>query len=221
MYAIVEIAGQQFKVAKDQRIFVHRLQGNEGDKVEFNNVLLIDNGGKVNVGAPAVEGAFVKAQIERHVQGDKVIVFKKKRRKGYQKSNGHRQKFTEITISDILASGGKKVAAPKKEEAKKAAPKKEETKAAPKAAAKKSEGDDLTKIEGVGPAIMKAMAEGGLTTFAEVAKSTPEAIKEILSSNSRLAGKDPSTWCQQAELAAAGKWDELKTLQDQLNGGKA
>jgi large subunit ribosomal protein L21 len=229
MYAIVEIAGQQFKVAKDQRIFVHRLQGNEGDKVEFNNVLLIDNGGKVNVGAPAVEGAFVKAQIERHVQGDKVIVFKKKRRKGYQKSNGHRQKFTEITISDILASGGKKVAAaPKKEAAKKAAPKKGETKAAapkaaatPKAAAKTTKGDDLTKIEGVGPAIMKALAEGGLTTYAEVAKSTPEAIKEILSTNSRLAGKDPSTWCQQAELAAAGKWDELKTLQDQLNGGKA
>jgi large subunit ribosomal protein L21 len=228
MYAIVEIAGQQFKVAKDQRIFVHRLQGNEGDKVEFNNVLLIDNGGKVNVGAPAIEGAHVKAQIERHVQGDKVIVFKKKRRKGYQKSNGHRQKFTEITISDILASGGKKVAAtPKKEAVKKEAPKKEEAKAvtpkaaAPKAAAKKTEGDDLTKIEGVGPAIMKALAEGGLTTYAEVAKSTPEAIKEILSTNSRLAGKDPSTWCQQAELAAAGKWDELKTLQDQLNGGKA
>lgn len=126
MYAIVEIAGQQFKVAKDQRLFVHRLEGKEGDKVEFDQVLLIDNGGNVNVGAPAVAGALVKATIERHVQGDKVIVFKKKRRKGYQKSNGHRQKFTEILIADILASGAKKAAAPKAEKATEA---KEEAKA--------------------------------------------------------------------------------------------
>lgn len=117
MYAIVEIAGQQFKVAKDQRLFVHRLEGKEGDKVEFDQVLLVDNGGNVNVGAPAVTGALVKATIERHVQGDKVIVFKKKRRKGYQKSNGHRQKFTEIMISDILASGAKKSAPKTKAEA--------------------------------------------------------------------------------------------------------
>jgi len=149
MYAIVEIAGQQFKVAKDQRIFVHRLQGNEEDKVEFNNVLLIDNGGKVNVGAPAVEGAFVKAQIERHVQGDKVIVFKKKRRKGYKKKNGHRQFLTEIQIDGIAVGGAKKKAAPKKEAAeeaaapkkaaaKKTAPKKAtEAKATPKKAAAK------------------------------------------------------------------------------------
>jgi len=137
MYAIVEIAGQQFKVAKDQRLFVHRLEGKEGDKVEFDQVLLVDNGGQVNVGAPAVAGALVKATIERHVQGDKVIVFKKKRRKGYQKSNGHRQKFTEISISDILASGAKK-SAPKAE----AAPKKE----APKVEAPKTEaaGEDLS-----------------------------------------------------------------------------
>jgi large subunit ribosomal protein L21 len=88
---------------KTKRIFVHRLSGNEGDKVEFDNVLLIDNDGKINVGAPAISGALIKAQIERHQKGDKVIVFKKKRRKGYQKSNGHRQSFTEITISDIKA----------------------------------------------------------------------------------------------------------------------
>ncbi|CAG5079372.1 50S ribosomal protein L21 [Parvicella tangerina] len=139
MYAIVEIAGQQFKVAKDQRLFVHRLEGKEGDKVEFDQVLLIDDEGKVNVGAPAVAGALVKATIERHVQGDKVIVFKKKRRKGYQKSNGHRQKFTEISIADILASGAKK-SAPKTE---KAPAKKEEPKAeAPKEAAASS--DDLS-----------------------------------------------------------------------------
>jgi large subunit ribosomal protein L21 len=113
MYAIVEIAGQQFKVSKDQRIFVHQLQGNEGDKVEFSNVLLVDQDGKISVGAPAVEGASVTAKIERHLKGDKVIVFKKKRRKGYQKSNGHRQRFTEITISGITI--GTKTKAKKEE----------------------------------------------------------------------------------------------------------
>jgi large subunit ribosomal protein L21 len=119
MYAIVEIAGQQFKVSKDQRIFVHQLQGNEGDKVEFSNVLLVDQDGKISVGAPAVEGASVTAKIERHLKGDKVIVFKKKRRKGYQKSNGHRQRFTEITISGITI--GTKTKAKKEEEVAEAA----------------------------------------------------------------------------------------------------
>jgi large subunit ribosomal protein L21 len=101
MYAIVEIAGQQFKVEKDQQIFVHRLKEEEGSKVDFDNVLLIDNDGKVNVGAPAIKGAKVSASVVRHVKGDKVIVFKKKRRKGYKKKNGHRQYLTEIKIENI------------------------------------------------------------------------------------------------------------------------
>jgi large subunit ribosomal protein L21 len=101
MYAIVNIAGQQFKVAKDQQIFVHRLQGDEGASIEFDNVLLVDNDGKVTVGAPAVKGAKVSAKILSHLKGDKVIVFKKKRRKGYKKKNGHRQSFTKIQIENI------------------------------------------------------------------------------------------------------------------------
>ena len=123
MYAIVEIAGQQFKVAKDQKVFVHRLQGEEGSNVSFDNVLLLDDG-KVTIGAPAIEGAAVTAKILSHLKGDKVIVFKKKRRKGYRKKNGHRQSLTEIQIESITASGAKKATA-KKVEAKKAAPKKE------------------------------------------------------------------------------------------------
>lgn len=103
MYAIVEIAGQQFKVQKDQKIFVHRLSAEAGSKVEFDRVLLVDNGGKVNIGAPAIAGAKVTAQVNDHVKGDKVIVFRKKRRKGYEKKNGHRQSFTQITITDIKA----------------------------------------------------------------------------------------------------------------------
>ncbi|MFT5858337.1 MAG: large subunit ribosomal protein L21 [Flavobacteriaceae bacterium] len=101
MYAIVEIAGQQFKVQKDQKIFVHRLATDEGKKVDFDKVLLVDDGGKVTLGAPAIEGAKVTAKVNEHVKGDKVIVFKKKRRKGYKKRNGHRQQFSAITITDI------------------------------------------------------------------------------------------------------------------------
>ncbi|GHT69381.1 hypothetical protein FACS189456_0320 [Bacteroidia bacterium] len=103
MYAIVEIAGQQFKVAKDQKIFVHRLSGTEGAAVSFDRVLLIDNEGQVNVGVPTVPNATVNAKILSHIKGDKVLVFKKKRRKGYRKLNGHRQLFTHIQIESINA----------------------------------------------------------------------------------------------------------------------
>ena len=102
MFAIVEIAGQQFKVEKDQTLFVHRLQNEEGASVEFDKVLLVDNNGSVKVGAPVVSGAKVKAKVLDHLKGDKVIVFKKKRRKGYKKKNGHRQYFTKIQISEIV-----------------------------------------------------------------------------------------------------------------------
>ena len=101
MYAIVEIAGQQFKVQKDQKVYVHRLEAEEGSKVEFDQVLLLEDKGTVSVGAPAVVGAKVTAKVENHVKGDKVIVFKKKRRKGYKKKNGHRQAFTELSITGI------------------------------------------------------------------------------------------------------------------------
>lgn len=102
MYAIVEIAGQQFKVEKDQKIFVHRLAQKAGESVEFENVLLVDNDGDIKVGAPNVEGAKIVAKVIRDdVRGDKVRVFKKKRRKGYQKETGHRQDFSQIEIQEI------------------------------------------------------------------------------------------------------------------------
>lgn len=101
MYAIVEIAGQQFKVVKDQKVFVHRLPGEEGDSVSFDKILLTGDGENITLGAPAIKGASIEAKITRHLKGDKVIVFKKKRRKGYQKKNGHRQSLTEIVIQNI------------------------------------------------------------------------------------------------------------------------
>ncbi|MCF6357112.1 MAG: 50S ribosomal protein L21 [Draconibacterium sp.] len=102
MYAIVEIAGQQFKVEKDKKLFVHRLDAEQGDSLDFEKVLLVDNDGKVAVGTPTVKGAKVTAKVLEHVKGDKVIVFKKKRRKGYKKKNGHRQLFTQIQVETIV-----------------------------------------------------------------------------------------------------------------------
>ena len=104
MYAIVDIAGQQFKVEKDAKVFVHRLDAEEGSVVDFEKVLLIDNSGDVKVGAPVVENASVSAEVVSHLKGDKVIVFKKKRRKGYRKKNGHRQSLTQLLIKDIKLS---------------------------------------------------------------------------------------------------------------------
>ncbi|HRW20589.1 MAG TPA: 50S ribosomal protein L21 [Bacteroidales bacterium] len=103
MYAIVEIAGQQFKVEKGNKLFVHRLDAETGSDIEFDKILLIDNDGKIKVGKPVVKNAKVVAKVLDHVKGDKVKVFKKKRRKGYQVLNGHRQYFSEVEIQEITA----------------------------------------------------------------------------------------------------------------------
>lgn len=162
MYAIVDIAGQQFKVKAAQKLKVHRLEAEEGKHVELGNVLLVSNGNAVSVGTPTVDGARIAAKVLSHGKGDKVLVFKKKRRKGYKKLNGHRQYITELWIEAILGKGEKfdaskstapkpkaanveavkekapKAAAEKKAPAKKAAPKKAaEKKAASKKSAKK------------------------------------------------------------------------------------
>ncbi len=243
MYAIVEMAGQQFKVAKDQKVYVHRLQTEEGKKVTFNNVLLLDDGKNITIGAPAIDGAAVEAKVVQHLRGDKVIVFHKKRRKGYRKKNGHRQSLTEIVIESIVAKGAKKAApakkeaAPKKEAVKKAAapkatakpkaaPKKEaapkaevKPKAAPKKATAKVKADDLKKIEGIGPKIASTLVAAGIATFADLTKAKPAKISEIIAD---VRGNHVTdTWPAQAKLAAAGKWDELKKWQDELDGGKA
>jgi len=159
MYAIVEIAGHQYKVEKDKKVLVNRLEAEEGKKVKFDRVLLVDNGKDVQVGAPAVSGAEVTAQVERHLKGDKVLVFKKKRRKGYQKLNGFRASLTELKITAIKAGGAKKAApkaaaadkpaAEKKAAAKKPAAKKPAAKkpAAKKPAAKKPAAKKTDKTE--------------------------------------------------------------------------
>ena len=154
MYAIVEISGRQFKVEKKQKLFVNRLDAQEGKKVSFENVLMVNDGTKFSVGTPNVSGAQVDAKVLKHLKSDKVIVFKKKRRKGYKVRNGHRQAITEIEISDILTGVSKK-AAPAKKEAKKAAPKKEM--------------QDLTKLS---VAALKDMAKSkGITGLSSMKKA--------------------------------------------------
>ncbi len=205
MYAIVEIAGQQFKVSKDLKVYVHRLANEEGSKISFDKVLLLDDNGTISLGAPAIEGASVEAKVLQHLKGDKVIVFKKKRRKGYKKRNSHRQSFTQILIEGIVTTGAKK-AAPKAEKAPKA----------------KKESDDLVIIEGIGPKAAEALVAAGIDTFKKLIAASVDEINAILdASTNKVQHLDPTTWGQQAQLAMDGKMDELKKLQDELNGGKA
>ena len=164
MYAIVEISGKQFKVEKKQKLFVNRLDVAEGKKISFDNVLMVNDGSKSSVGTPNVSGVQVDAKVLKHLKSDKVIVFKKKRRKGYKVRNGHRQAITEIEISDILTGVSKKATAKKAETKKTEAPKKVK----PKKAAKK-EPQDLSSMS---VATLKTMAkEKGITGISSMKKA--------------------------------------------------
>ncbi|MBO6575841.1 MAG: 50S ribosomal protein L21 [Rhodothermales bacterium] len=254
MYAIVEISGKQYKVRENDRLFVPRLQDAPESKVSFDRVLLVSNDDSVSVGTPVVDGASVEATVVEHVKADKVLVFKKKRRKRYKVKRGHRQPYTQILVEKLALDGsGKKksaskakaapkaeakveapkaeapaVEAPKAEAPKAAAPKAEAPKAeAPKAAApkkstaKKAKADDLTKIEGIGPKTSKVFKEAGIDSFAKLADASVDHLKEVLTeAGPSMARLIPDTWPQQAKLAAAGDWDALQKLQDELDGGR-
>ena len=177
MYAIVDVAGQQFKVTKDQKIFVHRLDGEEGAEVEFDKVLLIDNDDKVEVGEPVVKGALIRGKILEHMRGDTVKVFKKKRRKGYKVLKGHREYLSHVLIDEIIEKGATKSVA-KKEITKPA----QTQKAAPKTVAKSSEAKAKTaspKTVKSTPATKKPAAEKTKTTTTKksVSKATTAAKK--------------------------------------------
>ena len=260
MYAIVEISGKQYKVRENDRLYVPRLQDAPDSKISFDRVLLVSNDKSVSVGTPVVEGASVEATVLDHVKADKVLVFKKKRRKRYKVKRGHRQPYTQILVDKLALDGsGKKKAAPKKAEAPKAeAPKAEAPKAeAPKAAAPKTEapkteapkteapkteapkaeapkaaapkaaskgkakGDDLTKIEGIGPKTAKVFGEAGIDSYQKLADASVEQLNGILAeAGPSLARLTPDTWPEQAALAAAGDWDALDKLQKELDGGR-
>lgn len=168
MYAIVEIAGQQFKVEEGKKIFVHRMDVAEGENIEFEKVLLLDNDGVVSIGEPLIENTVVEGTVLSHVRGDKVIIFKKKRRKGYQKRSGHRQNFTHVEITAIGARGTeKKKAAPKAKAAVASEPAKEKVKA------------EVEKAPAKKPAVKKAPAvEKAAVKKAPATKSPKKPAKE-------------------------------------------
>lgn len=241
MYAIVNIAGQQLKVEKDQQLYINRVAEKEGENIRFDEVLLVDNDGKVSVGAPAVSGAAVTAKVVEHLKGDKVIVFKKKRRKGYQTRNGHRQLLTKIAIEGISINGKeaqskkaeksaeekpKAEAKPKKEAAEAPAQKAEKAEKAatkaekPAAKAETAKTDDLKMIEGIGPKTEEVLNEAGINSFSELASTSVDKLKELLeAAGPAYASHAPDTWPDQAKLAADGKFDELKEMQEKLEGG--
>ena len=154
MYAVVEIAGQQFKVEKDQKVYVNILEGKEGSKISFDNILMLDNSGKIVVGDPVVKGASVEAKIVKHLKDDKVIVFKKKRRKGYKVKNGHRQALTQIIVENILEKEAKAKVKAKTETSKSDAP-------AKKVAAKKLVAKKVAAVKN--PAVKKAATKKTVT----------------------------------------------------------
>ncbi|MEM8656112.1 MAG: 50S ribosomal protein L21 [Pseudomonadota bacterium] len=230
MFAVLKTGGKQYKVQSGDTLRVEKLAANAGDKVQFNEVLMV-GGDKPQVGSPVVAGAGVQAEVIEQIKGPKTINFVKRRRKHSSKrTKGHRQQLTLVKITDILASGADKsgvmaaengagfgiAAAPaaakpaKKAEKKaeapkadaKAEPKKEAKKAAPKKAA--AGGDDLKQLSGVGPALEKKLHDAGVTTFAQIAAWTPEdvaAMDEKLSFKGRI---EREGWIEQAKEKTQG-----------------
>ncbi len=189
MFAVIKTGGKQYRVATDDLLTVEKVSGNAGDTVEFTSVLAVGEGEAATIGAPLVDGAMVTAEIVEQGRGAKVLSFKKRRRQNSRRIRGHRQLLTTVRISEILTGGAKpsKKAAAKKDAPKKeaAAPKKEEAKteaaaaAAPLFKAPAGEGDDLTKIKGIGPVAAGQLNEQGITTYAQIAKLTDKEIEKI------------------------------------------
>lgn len=217
MFAVMKTGGKQYKVAADDVVKIERLEGEAGETVSFENVLMVGGDDGVTVGAPFVEGATVVGEVVDQGRGRKIIIFKKRRRQNSRRKNGHRQYFTSVKITDILVGGAKpkaaKKAAPKKADAKPAA------KAAPKAAAAagavaagalfaapEGEPDDLKLISGVGPVLEKKLHALGITKFAQVAAFTADDIAKVDDALSFKGRIERDNWLDQAaELAKAAK----------------
>lgn len=226
MYAVIKTGGKQYRVMPGDVIKVETLDAAVGAAVNFEEVLMIADGDDITVGTPTIASAKVAAEVIAHGRAKKVEIVKFRRRKHHQKRTGHRQNFTQVQIQNINGKGSPakkataKAADASKDEKKesKSTAKKE---AAPKKAAKKATGgDDLTKIEGIGPKAAQALTAAGVATFADLAKSEVPAIQTILDeADGKFGAMKPDTWPKQAQLAADDKWDELKKWQDEMDGG--
>ena len=238
MYAVIKTGGKQYRVSPGDMLKVESIDAEVGATIDFEEIMMIANGEDITVGAPTIASAKVAALVVAHGRAKKIEIVKFRRRKHHQKRTGHRQNFTQVQIQNINGEGApERVATPKTAEAvaapaKKAAPKKEakadkpaakekaEKKPATPATKTKSSSDDLSKIEGIGPKAATALVEGGITSFSDLAKASVEDIQKILEeAEGRFSSLKPATWSKQAILAADGKWDELKTLQDNIDGG--
>lgn len=188
MYAIVDIAGKQFKVEKNKYIYAPLLQAEKDASVEFDNILLLDDNGKVQVGAPSVQGFKVTAKVLEHVKGDKVIVFKKKRRKGYKVKNGHRQDYTKLLIEDIFSGSASKSTSKASEST--------ETKSESTATK-----DDLTKIKGIGEVYQKELYKLGYTTYHDIASLKKADIEKIADAIDGVTAEtmENEEWIKQAK----------------------
>ena len=198
-FAIVESGGKQYRAIEGQTIEVDRLPVDAGKKFDVERVLLMADGDDVMVGTPTVGDILVKVTVVDHTKGPKIDRFKYRPKKRIRVRGGHRQQYTRLLVDFIGRPDEERKAEAKVE--------------------KKTEADDLVKIEGIGPKVSKALVDAGITTFEALSNTTVEAIQKILT-DAGLRMMDASTWPEQAKLAAAGDWDALKKLQDKLSGGR-
>ena len=230
MYAIVKTGGKQYRVAPNDILQVEKLEGEPGDVVVLDQVLMVATDKGLEVGTPLVEGASVACELVDQIRGKKIIIFKKKRRKHYRRKRGHRQHYTVLKVLEILTDGAKPSVKPAKKAAtaeagsrtaakageQKAAEKKAEKPAAKKddaAQAASGEGDDLSLLSGVGPVLEKKLREAGITTFKQIAELTPEQAKE-LDEKLDLRGRiEREEWIEQAKELMAGKAPRAKVDQ--------
>jgi large subunit ribosomal protein L21 len=214
MYAVIKTGGKQFRVVAGEKIKVEQIAADVGQEVVIDQVLAVGNGSDLVVGAPLVSGATVTATLLSHGLFDKVHIFKMRRRKHYQKRQGHRQSYTELFIAAIADGKG----GVSKAEAAAVIP-------APKAlasgvAATKGGKDNLEIIEGIGPKIAKVLVDGGISTFALLALAKADDVTAMLkASGGRFSLANPASWAEQAALLRDGKMDEFKALTDALVGG--
>ena len=211
MFAVIKTGGKQYRVAANDKITIEKLDGAAGDQITFDNVLMVGNGGSVEIGAPFVAGATVVGEIAAQEKADTVYIFKKRRRKHYRRRNGHRQLLTSVTITDILTGGAKPATKAKAE-------KKAEAKAAPAAAAQplaapvgEGKSDDISLIGGIGPKMETGMRELGYNTFASIAAMSADDVAKAeahLKQKGRIGREE---WIEQAKELLAGKPPRAKT----------
>ncbi|SDG19359.1 50S ribosomal protein L21 [Pelagibacterium luteolum] len=225
MFAVIKTGGKQYKVAANDLVRVEKLAGEAGDAITFENVLMVGTGADVTLGAPLVSGALVAGEVVEQFRDKKVIIFKKKRRQGYRRKNGHRQELTLVRITEILTGGakpsGKKAAAPKKAAKTETAPAADDKPAA-KAEAKPAKAepapaadfkDDVKLIGGVGPALEKKLAAAGITSLTQIAKWTKADVAKFDEELDFKGRIERDEWVEQAKELIAGKPPRAKVDQ--------